>query len=53
LEDPAARKGLVISFFDSARAGVAVFRQARKLAMSVAENTMLNDSMPQHDGLVC
>jgi hypothetical protein len=43
------KKGLVISFFDSARARVAVCRQARKLAMSVAENTMLDDFMPQAD----
>ena len=36
------KKGLVISFVDSARARVAVCRQSRKLAMSVAENMMRN-----------
>src|ERR1700722_2065675 len=41
------KKGLVISFFDSACARVAVCRQARKPAMSVAENTLLDDSNPQ------
>jgi transposase len=35
------------------RVSPALCRQARNLAMSAAENTMLNDSMPQHDGPVC
>jgi hypothetical protein len=41
------KKGLVISSLDSARSSVAVCGQARKLAMSVAENMMLDDSIPQ------
>ena len=39
----------MISFFDSARSSVAVCGQARKLAMSVAENMLLDDSIPQRD----